>query len=314
MKKKIIFLVLVLMFVITGCSNKKSEKLVTKNIEDYYIDFYSKILEQEYRSSYSTYLYDNPQGNIDSFKKQYVAEKQTYAFKDVNNDNINEFIIISGSSNQNSESEKAKEIKIFTINTDTKEITKYLYGNYWDNLYYNKNNNTYVSKYNDSYTYDIMTPGSDGVYYMKYNLYQNKTGNIFMIKADGDTLFKRDELLNGNISKDEALKYISDLVEINFELKDANEIITKNLDDSILQSIEKTTKRSDDSNLKCSSKDVDNIIKILQDGYTVSINRNDEIIINKIEGTQFYDSVYPYFTQYTISCGSYSKTIRIPHK
>lgn len=314
MKKKIIFLVLVLMFVITGCSNKKSEKLVTKNIEDYYIDFYSKILEQEYRSSYATYLYDNPQGNIDSFKKQYVAEKQTYAFKDVNNDNINEFIIISGSSNQNSESEKAKEIKIFTINTDTKEITKYLYGNYWDNLYYNKNNNTYVSKYNDSYTYDIMTPGSDGVYYMKYNLYQNKTGNIFMIKADGDTLFKRDELLNGNISKDEALKYISDLVEINFELKDANEIITKNLDDSILQSIEKTIKGSDDPNLKCTSKDVDNIIKLLQDGYTVNINRNDGIIINKDEGTQFYDSVYPYFTQYTISCGSYSKTIRIPHK
>lgn len=335
MKKILLLFLLVTMLIMSGCSNKKdksSDELKIDSITDYYISYYSSVLERNYKESYAAYLYANPNGNIESFKAQYEHPKDLYEFIDINGDGIDEFIIVIDESKSTDNFLRAKSISIYTIDKDTKKVSNYLSGDYWDNFYYNKNLNIYISKYNldDTITnlpagestnfvvYSIMEFNDDLNSYVYLNKIQHNTlRNIYLYSHKNNDIFTRDEMLNGNIDIEEATKYLSDLNEIKLNLKDLSEIFNKTYEDSMLESIDKLMKgssASSDSNLKCTIQDIDKIIKALETGQTVKINLDSDIKIDKSEGLQYYNKEYPYFSQYTISCGSYSRTIRISHK
>lgn len=68
------------------------------------------------------------------------------------------------------------------------------------------------------------------------------------------------------------------------------------------------------NNLSCTCSDVDNIINLLLKGEKVKVDSNMDIKISSDERIQNYNSEYPYATEYTVSCGTYSKSVRISHK
>lgn len=61
----------------------------------------------------------------------------------------------------------------------------------------------------------------------------------------------------------------------------------------------------------CTCGDVDYIVNLLLQGQTVNIPTNSDIKISKSKGMQYYNQNNPEYIDYTISCGSYSKTVRV---
>ncbi len=335
MKRKFIFILFSILFLTSGCfgkNNEEQDEIKIDNVTDYYINYYSSLLERVYKESYAGYLYSNPSGSIETFKDHFKSPKNLYEFRDITGDGIEEFILVTDESESSDDFLRAKSIDIYTIDKDTKIISTYLRGEYWDNLYFNKSKNIYLSKYNlddtihnkpnnystNTVVYNIMEFNDDNNYYIYLNKLQHNTvRDIYLYSYKNYELWTRNDLENGNISSEEARKYLSDLKEIKFNLNDMSEIFNKTYEDSMLIEIDKKMKGNSDfnnSNLKCTSTDVDKIIKTLEQGGTVRINLDGDIKIDKQEGNQFYNKEYPFFLEYTISCGSYFRTIRISHK
>lgn len=332
MKKKLLLLVLMLIIITSGCTSKKYEtndELKIENVSDYYISYYSSLLERRYKEAYAAYLYTHSSGNIESFKAQYEKTKEFYEFKDLNDDGIEEFIVVSESYDNIDDYLKIKYINIYTFDSETKKVSLYLSGEYWDGLYYNKSKDIYISKFNlDEQLKNKSVNGNENIdifsimefydYYKQLNRLEHyKDRDIFILFNENNTILTRDDILNGNIARDEGYKYISDLKEIKLNLNDLSEIFDMTYDDKMLESIYKKNNGDCDtsnSNLTCTCKDIDDIINLLQQGKNLKIDRDGDIKVSSTEGNQFYNKEYPFFTEYTISCGSYSRTIRIPHK
>ncbi len=330
MNKKFIILLLMIIFVTTGCGKK--EKIKIESVRDYYISNYSAELEGRYATAYAAYLYTHPSGDIEGFKEGYEEGKTYYEFKDLNGDGIEEFIVIIDNSKSTDNFKQPKSITIYKIDNKTKKVSYYLTGEYWDTLYYNKSKDIYLSKYNydDTFTnlpegvstntivYSIMELYDDMDYYMYLNYMRHNTLNdTYLYSSKHNEIFTRYELQDGNISREEGRKYLDGIEEIKLDLHNLSDIFTKTYEDSILESVDrKLKKRTDtnDKNLKCTSSDVDKIIKYLEQGKTVKVDMDGDIKVSKSEGNQFYNKQYPYFTEYYISCGSYSRTIRVSHK
>ncbi len=318
----VILLCMVLLVGITGCGNdeqtNKSNKneLIIQNIQDYYINYYNELREKYYAESYAAYKHTHIAGTKDDFKNNYYKEKiQVYAFKDINNDNIEDFIIKTIPENDWDEKKSWKiyaSIEAYTIDIKTKEIEKIMDANFDDNLLYNSDKNIYLSKlsrkyeYPDLTSYYIISPNEEGVYN------QTKLISYFPTKKD-DFFYK--VLGGGNsISEDEYLSYVKDTKEIVFEYIDPKNSLHE-LDDKLLKEVDEILDgNSKQDNLTCSSKDVDNIIELLLRGEKVRVDSNSDIKISSDERIQNYNQEYPYATEYTISCGSYSKSVRISHK
>ena len=288
MKRKFIFILFSILFLTSGCfgkNNEEQDEIKIDNVTDYYINYYSSLLERVYKESYAGYLYSNPSGSIETFKDHFKSPKNLYEFRDITGDGIEEFILVTDESESSDDFLRAKSIDIYTIDKDTKNIMEF-----------NDDNNYYI--------------------YLN-KLQHNTVRDIYLYSYKNYELWTRNDLENGNISSEEARKYLSDLKEIKFNLNDMSEIFNKTYEDSMLIEIDKKMKGNSDynnSNLKCTSTDVDKIIKTLEQGGTVRINLDGDIKIDKQEGNQFYNKEYPFFLEYTISCGSYFRTIRISHK
>ena len=333
MNKKLSLLFLMIIIITSGCTsrtNGTNDELKIDSISDYYINYYSSLLEREYRESYAAYLAIHSSGNIESFKAQHEETKKFYEFKDLNEDGIEEFSVVYNSPDNHDDYLKFNYISIYAFDSETKEVSLYLSGEYWDNLYYNKSEDVYISKFNiDEQLKNKSVNVNENIdmfgimefsdYYKQYTRLEHyKDRDIFILyHLNNSEILTRNEMMNGNIARDEGYKYISDLKEIKLNLNDLSEIFNMTYSDKMLESIDKKMKEdynSDNSNLTCTSKDVDDIIKSLEQGKNVKINLDGDIKFDKQDGLQFYNKEYPYFSQYTISCGSYSRIIRISHK
>lgn len=333
-------LCLTLLIGITGCgkekenSNSKQDEISIQNIEDYYINNYNEKDKNEYIKGYASYVaynnLTNTSGSFQEYKESYKnsSKNRTYTFKDINNDGIKEFILLGKIPKGELERlEDTPVITAYTIDMETKEIKEFLISDYYDNLYYNSAKDIYLSQKVDENNKDM------GYYYVS-TLNQNKedytTGegihynNISekYLKINAETgVLKRDDLLNGNMSKEEYLEYVNDLSEIKLEFKTEGLLYwtdeIDSLDNEVLKKgdeVNSNNNNDNDKNLKCTKKDVDNIVEILLRGEKVRVDSNMDIKINSNERIQNYNQEYPYATEYTISCGSYSKSVRVSHK
>ena len=239
MKKIGLFLLcLTLLMGITGCgkekenNNSKQDEISIQNVEDYYINNYNDKEKNEYIKGYASYVaynnLTNTSGSFQEYKESYKnsSKNRTYTFKDINKDGIKEFILFGIIPKGEIDGpEDIPSITAYTIDMETKEIKEFLYSDYYDNLYYNSAKDIYLSQKIDKNNKDM------GYYYVS-TLNKNKDAytsgegihynNISekYLKINAETgILKRDDWLNGNMSKEEYLEYVTDLQEIKLEFK-----------------------------------------------------------------------------------------------
>lgn len=327
MKKMLnVFLLLIIVLGLTsGCGKKeeKKEKIAILNTHDYYINYYNNLVKEDYKSEYAAYLYTTSFGTKEDFKNNYhKRRKEEYTFLDIDNDGTEEFILITYYEKNDYFKQDYKMIDIYTIDLKTKEIRVFLSSMYHDNLYYNADKNIYLTKITNETgttgTYEIISYDiEDKAYKTKEGLnFNDETQKYYKIGDNGGKYLTVTDIQNSEISLEEYLSYISNLKEIKLDIHNINEIYDDYIDDKLLEEIEMQIKEYEDNNskdLKCTNKDVDNIVNLLLSGNNVMVDKNSDIKFNSKEIIQ-YNPDYPKATIYTISCGKYSKSVRISHK
>lgn len=336
-------LCLTLLVGVTGCgkekenNNSKQDEISIQNVEDYYINDYNEKAKNKYINGYASYLRRNNLNNTSKVLQDYKniyknsSNNEKFTFKDINDDGIKEFILPSLIEREN---DYIPMITAYTIDMETKEIKEFLYSSYYDNLYYNSAKDIYLTrKVNENNEnigfYEISVSSlknKDTINYNSGEIHYNNTSEKY-VKITGETTnnftkdLVRDDWLNGNMSKEEYLEYVTDLQEIKLEFKEENIFYWKDeidsLDNEVIKKgdeVNNNNNNDNDKNLKCTKKDVDNIVEILLRGEKVRVDSNMDIKISSNERIQNYNQEYPYATEYTISCGSYSKSIRVSHK
>lgn len=104
------------------------------------------------------------------------------------------------------------------------------------------------------------------------------------------------------------------LIEVNNEFTNSNGvsvIMLKYYPDGEEVSFDSVNICNNLEGYSCTCGDVDYIANLLLQGQTVNIPTNSDIKISKSKGMQYYNQNNPEYTDYTISCGSYSKTVRV---
>ncbi len=343
-------LCLTLLMGITGCgkekenNNSKQDEISIQNVEDYYINNYNDKEKNEYIKGYASYVaynnLTNTSGSFQEYKESYKnsSKNRTYTFKDLNNDGIVEFILLGEIPKGELERlEDTPVIMAYTIDMETKEIKEFLdWAEYWDNLYYNSAKDIYLSQ---RLIENNKNTGYTGYYAVSVSSLKDKEernrnwGEIYYdntseryVKSTNETtnglgFLTRYDWEDGNMSKEEYLEYVTDLQEIKLEFKTEGLLYwideIDSLDNEVLkkgEEVNNNNNNNNDKNLKCTKKDVDNIVEILLRGEKIRVDSNTDIKISSNERIQNYNQEYPYATEYTISCGSYSKSVRISHK
>ena len=322
MLKKLL-LSLIIMLSLTGCTsnkeinNKSDDKLAIKDVNDYYINYFNDLVKEDYKLSYAAYKYTNQYGSKEDFKANYKRKDQTYAFYDLNGDGTDEFALLTQHEKDENITRDYTWLDIYTIDLKTKEISKYFSAICNNNLFYNADLNVYLTKYvseTGSESYDVFAKDEkDKVYGVIATVYYNSNTKKYYKIGDNDgKILTRYDIENSTISEEEYLKYISNLKEIKFNFKDIEDIYDNSLDDELLEEIEVEMKGyTDNKDLKCTNKDVDNIVNLLLSGKSVRISQYSDIKFSSREVMQYYNSSSPLATIYTISCGRYSRSVRI---
>lgn len=333
-------LCLTLLVGVTGCgkekenNNSKQDEISIQNIEDYYINNYNEKEKNDYIKGYASYVaynnLTNTSGSFQKYKESYKnsSKNRTYTFIDINNDGIKEFILLGKiPKGELGQLEDKSVITAFTIDMETKEIKEFLISDYYDNLYYNSTKDIYLSQKVDEnnkeigYYYVATLTKNKEEYTTGEGIHYNNTLERYVKETAETIALTRDDWLNGNMSKEEYLEYVTDLQEIKLEFKIEDLLYwideIDSLDNEVLKKgdeVNNNNNNDNDKNLKCTKKDVDNIVEILLRGEKVRVDSNMDIKISSNERIQNYNQEYPYATEYTISCGSYSKSVRVSHK
>ena len=322
MLKKLL-LSLIIMLSLTGCTlnkeinSKSDDKLAIKDVNDYYINYFNDLVKEDYKLSYAAYKYTNLYGSKEDFKANYKRKDQTYAFYDLNGDGTNEFALLTQHEKDENINRDYTWLDIYTIDLKTKEISKYFSAMCNNNLFYNTDLNVYLTKYvseTGSESYDVFANDEkDKVYGVIATIYYNSnTKKYYKLGNNDGKMLTRYDIENSTISEEEYLKYISNLKEIKFNFKDIEDIYDNSLDDELLEEIEEEMNGyTNNKDLKCTNKDVDNIVNLLLSGKSVRISQYSDIKFSSREVMQYYNSSSPLATIYTISCGRYSRSVRI---
>ena len=315
-----VFLCLIIVLVLTpGCEKKEEkkengEKIAIQDIHDYYINYYNNLVREYYKSDYAAYLYITPSGTREDFKNNhYRRRKEEYTFLDIDNNGTEEFILITFYEKNDYFKQDYKKINIYTIDLKTKEIK---------NLYYNADKNIYLTKTTNETetkgTYEIISYDiEDKIYKIKESLnFDNENQKYYKIGDNGGKYLTVTDIQNSEISLEEYLSYINNLKEIKLDFHDIKNIYNDYIDDKLLEEVETQIKKYEDNSkdLNCTDKDVDNIVNILLSGDSVIVDKNSDIKYSYRDVTQYYNYEYPRATIYTISCGKYSRSVKISHK
>ena len=323
--KKIFSIVLVMFFILflTGCkekkveenndkssntTNKESEEIKIVDSKDYYINYYIEQVIKDYQNQYISYTIANPGGSLNDLKRNIDSLYPAYTFQDLNNDNILEFILIKDREKDDYHLTDYKELMIYTLNSNN-EVIPFLSGDYYDNLYYNASKDVFLTKRsNDNVdTYEVLI--FDGSKYKtNMGISYNKVSDIYI--KETSKILTRDELLNGNMSKEEYLSYTSGLKSYDLEFNLLETLLDKDLEDIIWEAI---TFESNNEDLNCTKEDVDKAIEIFKNGEKLSLDIGSDLKIDTTKKEQ-NNKEYPYFTLNVVRCGSYFKILRISHK
>ena len=148
-------------------------------------------------------------------------------------------------------------------------------------------------------------------YYNEMLEYYNDKGYK---EEDISTFFNLDLKITNDNNEYYKTELLTILIEVNNEFTNSNGvsvIMLKYYPDGEEVSFDSVNICNNLEGYSCTCGDVDYIANLLLQGQTVNIPTNSDIKISKSKGMQYYNQNNPEYTDYTISCGSYSKTVRV---
>ena len=148
-------------------------------------------------------------------------------------------------------------------------------------------------------------------YYNEMLEYYNDKGYK---EEDISTFFNLDLKITNDNNEYYKTELLTILIEVNNEFTNSNGvsvIMLKYYPDGEEVSFDSVNICNNLEGYSCTCGDVDYIANLLLQGQTVDIPTNSDIKISKLKGMQYYNQNNPEYTDYTISCGSYSKTVRV---